>query len=108
PGSADQAADFTFHIDWDGDGTIDSTVSGPAGTTLAHTFLTTGSDTVRVTATDKDGASTPNPLAASQAVAVTTVALEVDPVDSTKTDLAVGGGAGGGQIVFKPLNAFDP
>ncbi|MBX3415675.1 MAG: putative Ig domain-containing protein [Pirellulales bacterium] len=54
PSSADQAAGFTFHIDWDGDGTIDQTVSGPSGMTVSHTFATANTFAARLTATDKD------------------------------------------------------
>lgn len=54
--SVDQAADFTFHIDWNGDGTTDQTVVGPSGTVVTHVFETAGDVTVKVKATDKDGA----------------------------------------------------
>src|SRR3954454_7577916 len=54
PSPVDQAAGFTFNIDWDGNGTVDQTVTGPAGTTVTHTFAGTGAGTVTVTATDKD------------------------------------------------------
>jgi len=53
--SADQAAGFDYDIDWDGNGTVDQTVSGLNGTTVNHTFTSGGSTTVIVTATDKDG-----------------------------------------------------
>ncbi|MBX3414482.1 MAG: VCBS repeat-containing protein [Pirellulales bacterium] len=53
--SIDQAADFTFEIDWDGNGTIDETIVGPSGTIVSHLFATAGSRKIRVRATDKDG-----------------------------------------------------
>lgn len=53
--SADQAAGFDYAIDWDGDGTVDQTISGADGLGVSHTFATGGSTTVIVTATDKDG-----------------------------------------------------
>ena len=53
--SADQNAGFTYNIDWDGDGNVDETVSGPDGTTVDHAFTAGGTTTVIVTATDKDG-----------------------------------------------------
>jgi len=55
PSSVDQAAGFTFKIDWDGDGNIDQTVSGASGMVVPHTFAAGGTYNVRVTATDKDG-----------------------------------------------------
>lgn len=52
---ADQSADFVYSIDWDSDGTVDETVTAGAQTTVTHTFSSGGSQTVTVTATDKDG-----------------------------------------------------
>ena len=53
PSPADQAAGFTFTIDW-GDGSPVQTVTGPSGTTVSHAFAQVGSCAL-VTATDKDG-----------------------------------------------------
>ncbi len=53
--TADQNAGFTYDIDWNGDGTVDQTISGPDGLVVSHTFATAGTSTVIVTATDKDG-----------------------------------------------------
>lgn len=53
--TADQATGFDYDIDWDGDGNVDQTVSGADGLSVSHTFVTGGSTTVTVTATDKDG-----------------------------------------------------
>lgn len=55
PSSADQAAGFDFNIDWDGDGVVDETVSGPSGLSVDHVFAVAGQTTVIMTATDKDG-----------------------------------------------------
>ncbi len=67
PSSVDQAAGFTFKIDWDGDGNVDQTVSGASGTIVPHTFAAGGTYNVRVTATDKDGGvSTVSTLAVIQ------------------------------------------
>jgi len=53
--SDDQAAGFTFDIDWDGDGTFDEQVIGLSGATANHTYAAAGSYQVGVRATDKDG-----------------------------------------------------
>ncbi|MBI3822042.1 MAG: PKD domain-containing protein [Planctomycetes bacterium] len=53
PSPSDQAAGFTFNIDW-GDSSTQS-VFGPSGIQLSHAFTATGSYTVQVTATDQDG-----------------------------------------------------
>lgn len=56
PAAADQAAGFTFDVDWDGNGTFDQTASGLSGAVqLSHTFNTAGTYQVGVRATDKDG-----------------------------------------------------
>jgi hypothetical protein len=77
PSSADQAAGFTFAIDW-GDGSPVQ-VAGPtpgngAGTAVGHIFPAAGSVTPHVQATDKDGGvgvSTPAaPLTVSPALIV--------------------------------------
>lgn len=58
---------FNFDIDWNGDGTVDETVSGPSGTTVTHAFATNGSYTIIVTATDLDGHTS---APATQAVSI--------------------------------------
>ena len=55
PSAADQAAGFTFAIDW-GDGTPIQPVTGGASITANHAYSTPGDFTISVTATDKDGA----------------------------------------------------
>jgi VCBS repeat-containing protein len=53
PSPVDQASDFTYSINW-GDGNTE-TVSGPNGSILDHVYASTGTYTVSVQATDKDG-----------------------------------------------------
>ncbi|MBX3415297.1 MAG: hypothetical protein KF708_21610 [Pirellulales bacterium] len=55
PTTVDQAFDFTFEIDWNGDGTPDQTLAGASGTQVTRSFDTPGTHRVRVRATDKDG-----------------------------------------------------
>lgn len=55
PSSADQAAGFTFAIDWDGNGTVDETTTGMSGMQIQHAFNSSGTTNIKVTATDKDG-----------------------------------------------------
>ncbi|MFO0946520.1 MAG: PKD domain-containing protein [Planctomycetota bacterium] len=55
PSPVDQAASFTFNIDWDGDGSVDQTVNGSSGTQVTHVFANKGHFAVKVSATDKDG-----------------------------------------------------
>ena len=56
--AADEAAGFTFRIDWDGNGTVDQiVVSGPGNTsvTVSHVYTSAADRTIRVVAVDKDG-----------------------------------------------------
>jgi Ca2+-binding RTX toxin-like protein len=90
PSPVDQAASFSYAIAW-GDGST-QTVSGPANLSVDHVFTTTGTYTVSVTATDKDGgASGP----AQQAITIKTIDLQGGT-------LAVGGTTGDDNIVIKP------
>jgi Ca2+-binding RTX toxin-like protein len=99
PAPADQAAGFTFEIDWDADGTIDQTVIGPSGMTVQHAYPEAGAHTMRVTATDKDGGVSP---AATATVAVTAAAIAPDPLDPEKVALFVGGTTHDDLIVVSP------
>src|SRR5262249_28632789 len=99
PSTVDTAAGFTFNIDWNGDGTVDQTVTGPSGTVVTHTFTDESTNTVKLTATDKDGGvSAP----VSQTVTIKAVALEDDPLNPGHKLLAVGGTTGNDNIVLNP------
>jgi sugar lactone lactonase YvrE len=93
---------FTWKIDWDGNGTVDQSVSGPSGTVVGHAYAGGGTFSVRVTVVDSAGNVVPG--AASQAVAVRAVALEPDPADATLTALYVGGTAGSDVITIAPAD----
>ncbi len=56
PSPVDQAAMFTFTIDWDGDGSVDETVVDFSPLTISHVFPAVGDFTVRARARDVDGA----------------------------------------------------
>jgi Putative Ig domain/PKD domain/RTX calcium-binding nonapeptide repeat (4 copies) len=91
PSPVDQEAGFTFTIDW-GDGSSETAV-GPSGLTLDHIYTASGTYTVTMTATDKDGGTS---ATANQSVAVTVAELQAGGV------LAVGGTTGDDQIYFSP------
>ena len=88
----DQAAGFSYEIDWDGDGSTDETRFGPGILQVSHAFPTAGSHTVRVTARDKDG-SAGEPI--TQTVTVAIAQMQGD-------DLAIGGTASSDRIVLSP------
>jgi Ca2+-binding RTX toxin-like protein len=100
PSSVDQAAGFTFAIAW-GDGAT-QTVTGPSGTAVSHVYTASGTYTVQVTATDKDGGTG---AAATVTDMITAVALETDPSDPSKTALFIGGTTGADTITIKPADA---
>jgi hypothetical protein len=49
---ADAAGTFTYKIDWDGDGTVDETVNGPASHQVNHTYAAPGAVTVKAKTND--------------------------------------------------------
>jgi Ca2+-binding RTX toxin-like protein len=86
----DQAAGFTFSINW-GDGTT-QTVTGLSGTTVEHIYTASGNYTVSVTATDKDGGVS----------ATVTRTITVDAVEVQDGTLVVGGTTGADVINVTP------
>ncbi len=68
---ADQAAGFTFTINW-GDG-ITQTVSGLSGMTVEHIYTASGNYTVTTTATDANGAVSE---AVTHAITVTAIGVQ--------------------------------
>jgi hypothetical protein len=94
--AADQAGQFTYRIDWDGNGTIDQTVQGPAsGVAVPHQFFTSGNFNVRATATDKDGGQSGF---ASRPVSIVDAVLRAN-INGTQ-DLIWGGTDGIDEVAF--------
>lgn len=99
PSPVDQAAYFTFNIDWDANGTIDEIVQALAGSIIPHAFPTTGAFTSRFTVTDADGLTSPS---FDHTINLSVFQIQPDPIDSTKTALVVGGTINHDKISFKP------
>jgi hypothetical protein len=96
--STDQAAGFTYTIDWNGDGSDVEVVNGPSGTVVSHAFSTVGARTIKVTATDKDsGVSTQSTLA-------TTVSAAHLVNNAGQLDLVWTGTAGADHVQFEQLS----
>lgn len=78
---ADQAAGFTYDIDW-GDGSSDTVdpVAGTGDAIARHAYAATGSYTVQVTATDKDGATSAVPA---------TTSIQINPADASNLETIV-------------------
>lgn len=100
PSPADLAKPMTYHIDWNGDGTVDQMIKGPAeGVTVEHIFpVETENVTVIVTATDIDGDTGP---AATHDVEVKVFDLVFN--EDGEEDIEVGGTFGGDRIVASQL-----
>jgi Ca2+-binding RTX toxin-like protein len=97
PSAADQAENFTYQIDWDGNGTVDQVVVGPgSGIEVAHQFFSSKSYSVRVAAQDRDGGQSA-PFALTP-VSVTDYVLRAD--GSGKVDLIWGGTNGVDAVYF--------
>jgi Ca2+-binding RTX toxin-like protein len=105
PSPIDQASNFTYEIDWDGDGLVDVTQVAGASLNLTHAFANTGSYTVRARVTDKDGGSS---VWATQPVAVTRSRTAPNPLNSSLTDLFIGGLATDDFIIAGNAQNIDP
>lgn len=55
PSAADRAGTFKYEIDWNGDGSVDQAVNAGHSTSVSHTYSSTGSKTIAITATDRNG-----------------------------------------------------
>ncbi|MDB5386132.1 MAG: cya 3, partial [Planctomycetaceae bacterium] len=75
PNNANGNPNFTFSIDWNGDGVVDQTVIGPSGTKVTHEFNDPGLYQVRVTATPI-GSATPGITATAPVSVVRTLLLD--------------------------------
>jgi hypothetical protein len=90
PSPVDQAAGFTYQIAW-GDGSV-QTVAGPSGTPVDHVYTDSGSYTVQLTATDKDGGTS----------AVVSQAVTIQAAEMQGTTLVVGGTTGDDVVRIDP------
>jgi uncharacterized delta-60 repeat protein len=93
-GSADVAAGFTYSIDW-GDGSPLETANG---SNVSHAFSRSGAYTIRVTATDKDGAVS---AVAVWTVQIAQVQLTADPLYAGWSMLVASGTTGDDRIDFR-------
>src|SRR5262249_29723382 len=95
PSPIDQAAPFSYAIDW-ADGSSLQTVTGAgASIQVTHVFTDSGSFTVQARATDKDGGQ--SPTAGSSTITIVAADLQGGT-------LVVGGTLQGDTIVLKPTD----
>jgi hypothetical protein len=96
PSPVDQTSLFSFAINW-GDGTT-QTVNAASGTPVSHAYAATGSYTVTVTATDKDGVVG---TTVSQGITIKTIENQSDSGSlGGATGLAIGGTSGNDAVVI--------
>lgn len=95
PNPSDQAGDFTFHIDWDNDGTVDRIITGPSGLQVTTSFATFGDQTIQVTAMDAREATGEETL---ESISVSQVELQPDEDEPALMNFAFGGTTGIDQI----------
>lgn len=98
PSSVDQAAGFSYIINW-GDGTPADTLTAGSTLTLNHVYQHTGVYTITATSTDDDGLTS---RAATTSIAISPVAIEPDPLNPALTDLVAGGSTSNSVITFVP------
>ena len=92
PSAADQAAGFKFEIDWNDDGIVDESVSGPSGLEVTHRFTDARLQKVRVTASDRDEAVS---NVTSHDIAITAASMQGD-------QLVIGGTTSNDTITIAP------
>src|SRR5262249_13811698 len=90
---------FTFQIDWNGDGVVDQTVTGPRGTPAFPSYPLGGWQTTRLPAPAPAGFTS---LTASAAVNIlpVTVTIQTDPANTARQMLVIDGTAGSDSIVL--------
>src|SRR5207245_1356157 len=95
---------FTYAIDWNNDGLVDQTVSGPSGATVNHAYAASGSYSIGVTATVHIGTQDYTSYAVYQYVTVSAVSvtIQTDPGNATLKALVVEGTANAETIVLSP------
>ena len=91
PSPADQAAGFTFDIDWDGDDVVDQTIFGLSGIQVIHHYGEVGANTIKVTASDQYAAVSD----------VVTHAINIVRVEMQGADLVWGGTTGEDAVEFE-------
>ncbi len=95
----DEAAGFTWNVDWDLDGVADETFFGGTQVTVTHSFAEGDSPTFQAWAVDHDGGVSAMVQATVDIVAF---ALLPDVVDPTLTNLVYNGTPGTDDVFFSP------
>jgi hypothetical protein len=92
---------YSYQVNW-GDGSamqLFQSSNTSATVMVPHTFVTTGTYTITVTAKDPSGNAS---MPAMLSVSISAVAMETDPYNSSQTALYVGGTLGDDNIAITP------
>src|SRR5262249_31949441 len=92
------AAVYSYAMQW-GDGSPAQTYSGLPGLSANHVYTTPGAYSMSVIATDPNGHRS---VPVSTSVLISTVAMETDPYDSSRTALYAGVTQGNDTIAITP------
>src|SRR5207247_11438782 len=92
---------YTFAIDWNGDGIVDQSITGPSGTQVTHCYGGPGGYTIRLTATDPGGFTS---AVAPQFVSIlpVSVSIQTDPATTTRQMLVIDGTDNSDSIGLRP------
>jgi hypothetical protein len=101
PSPADQAASFTYDIDWDGNGIFDQTVVMNSGT-VTYLYPDVGAYAIKFRVTDRDGGVS---LIGSATVNIFGYMLRSNPNNPLTTDLIWSGTSGADSVQFEQTAA---
>ncbi len=95
---------FTYAIDWNGDGVVDQTTSGPSGTTVNHSYAASATYSIGLTATVHIGTQDYTSYVTYQSVTVlaVSVTIQTDPGDAAKWALLVEGTTNAETLALSP------
>jgi PhoPQ-activated pathogenicity-related protein len=105
PSPVDQAAGFTYQIDWNGDGTVDQSLVGGSSINANYSFANLGSQNVRVRAIDKDGGVSDW---STQTINVNRSKTVQNPFNASLTDLWIVASDGDDAIIAGLGTVFNP
>jgi hypothetical protein len=89
---------FTYKIDWNGDGIVDQTVTGPSDTKVTHSFSTAGYTYFNLTATDPAGLS--GSISGYVYTVPVSIAIRTDPAHTTQQMLVISDSGYGNYITL--------
>jgi hypothetical protein len=90
---------FTYKIDWNNDGIVDQTVTGPSGTTVTHAYSAATYTYIGVTAIDPNGLTGSTPYQPINILPLS-VAIQTDPAHTSQQMLILTGSVNSDSLVL--------